>query len=276
MSLLLLLKTKKLKKTENRIVHTIVPFLLPVFLSLIWISLPLFNRPVVFPEEPVIAAKSLSQSLLRKSKEIHLEADQWLSLRSELIFLENINSLSKSDSFVLVVDLHDSIVALRIKGVNVLESNISSFRTSKGFTHLQKAGALPLWLSQPFRLIDAHATVQKLPYKIIQAPKDSVEANKLKFKNIVLEKQDVYCEYEFSRHLQLDVYQAEKRSPTDWRAALFRIFNYVDNAYFSSCIDILKLRWPVHRFHISLEIPYSDAQAIYRALPGNALAVVRM
>jgi hypothetical protein len=265
----------KSDKAKKRVAHALASFVAPVFLSLIWISLPLLKKPVILPDKPVAAAKALSAQIENKI-ETAQAAGEWLRLRNERIFLENILSLSKSDSFALVINLHDSIVALRIRGVNVLESSISSFRTSKGLTHLQKEGALPLWLSQPFRLIDAHATVPKFPYKVIQAPKDSLEANKLKLKNPVVEKQGVYCAYEFSRHLQLDVYQAEKRSPTDWRAALFRIFNYVDNAYFSSCIDILKLRWPVHRLHISLEIPYSDARAIYRALPGNALAVVRM
>ena len=262
-------------KPKRRIVHAAASFLAPVFLSLIWINLPLLKNPVILPDKPVVAAKALSAQI-ENEKETAQAAGEWLSLRDERIFLENIHSLAKSDSFALVINLYDSVVALHIRGVKVLESKISSFRTSKGLTHLQKAGALPLWLSQPFRLTDACATVQKSPYKVIQAPKDSVEARKLKSKNPVPEQRGVYCCYEFSRHLRLDVYQAEKPSPTDWRAAFFRIFNYIDNAYFSSCVDVLKLRWPAHRLHISLEIPYSDAQAIYRALPENALAVVRL
>ncbi|HNW59181.1 MAG TPA: hypothetical protein PKI62_05870 [bacterium] len=195
-------------------------------------------------------------------------ADQMASLRLEDTYTNLLLELAKKDSIMLVINLRDSLVNLMIKGVPVRKCPISSYAMSQAIPHVARRDSLHTWLFPPFQLLKETATIPKSPIRIMDAPKDTVEAEAMAGQEIPIENNDVHFTLQFNRNLSVRIEQEQPPSSTGERKKKFafdmeRIF-----AEARTTLKNLKSnKLPEHRLWIQLAVSREDAKAIYRAIP---------
>ncbi|MCK6560796.1 hypothetical protein HUU39_04290 [candidate division KSB1 bacterium] len=249
-------------------------FLLPLPLALFVLAVALPVRHLAFeaaPAKPAAVDSSNHQHLKEPEDEAEKQvlAEKRLALAIEEAFWQVRHQMSKSDSIGLVVNLSDSLIILEVKGVPMRQSRIVRYDRSDALDHLAAKGRLRQWLASPFILQRELATLPKAPIRIIEAPKDTIEAEQRKTE-IPIEDRDVHFTWEFDRNLTIVVEQEQTPS---WEGRLQKLWYETQRTWNTAAATVDSLaqrRLPEHRFWIALELNRDDAKAIYRALPQNA------
>jgi len=247
---------------------------LPLLLVLVFIViLPLTNTQHL-PVTENIAGDFISMD----PKSINQLADDALNNFSQKMVDLNIDEsylkahliMAKSDSINLSINLIDSTISLFIRGVNIRECKVNQFAMSHIFRHLKSRTDLFPWLAEPFVLQQEWSTLPKVPIKIRQAPKDTIEAQRYKSEVPTLKKMDVFFTLQFDRHLLIKINQ--QQSPTFVGALRKLLYRCISSfkAISSTLSSLSQLKKPQHLFWIELYINQNDANAIYHALPRNA------
>lgn len=211
-------------------------------------------------------ADSAIQQLLLKKKALELEQAYLLSRLS----------MAASDSVALAVDLTDSTAFLEIRGVPVRRCKITRFAVSGGLQRLRLRGETVTWLSTPFVVREAAASLPKAPIRVRQAPTDTIEAKEKAEGEIPIEKRDVYFTLHFDKNLSLTVAQTQRTSAIGW---LQRAQYVLARSWLTLTDDVgalVRLKRPAGRVHIRLQVSREDAKAIYRALPAQARVALRL
>jgi hypothetical protein len=136
--------------------------------------------------------------------------------------------------------------------------------------------ALLRWLSQPFVLKNAVATIVRVPFLVKNAPKDTIEANKSEATPTPRRTEDVYIVMNFERNLQLVIQQSELSEGED-KQRIDSLRNSFTKREIDRSIKALATRNRdaiVPRIVITL--PKSEAIILYRALPQRPKMVLRM
>ncbi|MDZ7268539.1 MAG: hypothetical protein ONB48_12445 [candidate division KSB1 bacterium] len=249
-------------------------FLLPLPLALFVLAVALPVRQLAFEAPPAKSAgeDSTSHQHLKEPEdeaEKQALAERRMALAIEEAFWQVRYQMSKSDSIGLVVNLSDSLVILEVKGVPLRQCRIIRYDRSDALDHLAAKGRLRQWLASPFILQRELATLPKAPIRIIEAPKDTIEAEQRKTE-IPIEDRDVHFTWEFDRNLTVVVEQEQTPS---WEGRLQKLWYETKRTWNTTAATIDSLtrrRLPEHRFWIALELNRDDAKAIYRALPKHA------
>lgn len=198
-------------------------------------------------------------------------------LKTEEAFLQAQLQMSKSDSIGLCINLRDSVIALKIRGVDVRSCKIEHFRSSHALRHLQATGAVLNWLSNSFTLQRDWSSIPKAPIRVKKAPKDTLEASQTKSEPYTeLGKNDVYLTLQFDRNLIVHIRQTQSPS---WRGRFWK-WIYSAKLKFYILENRIMALWqgqlPTNLRWIELEIAQNDAVAIYRALPQRAQLALRL
>ncbi len=247
-----------------RLLLLALPALLVVGVFILW---PLFLDPIPpDPSPPSRMAKATSPSRHDPSL-----AD----LAIEEAFFRNRLMMAKTDSVALAIDLVDSVVTLDIKGVPVRTCRIQSFSTSGALLRARRSPRLAGWLSRPFVLRREWGTIPKAPIKKVDAPKDTVEAEKLAAMTPPPDSGEVAFVLAFTRNLTVKVTQAEKLSGK----------GHVQKATMEAWhrgVSLLEEFSELRRqgrvsppLAVSMKLSRADAKAIYRALPRHAMLAFR-
>ncbi len=189
-------------------------------------------------------------------------------------FLKAKLKLAKADSISLFIDLNDSLVYLKFKGVYLMKSKISKINLNKG---LEK---LPIHLrdslfSGPMMVVTEVSSIEKFPIVVKKAPKDTTEASLMNSAPVLPRQSDVFVLFEFDSGLFIEISQQEEeliagrkayRKYKRGKTKLFRersaraLFNDENRGY---------------NYLIKIELPREDTRAIYRALPTKPQVIVR-
>lgn len=207
------------------------------------------------------ASTAMQQLLLKKN-----------ALEFEQAYLLSRLDMATSDSIGLGVDLTDSVATLEIRGVPVRRCKITRFTVPGG---LQRREAV-YWLSTPFELREAAASLPKAPIRVRKAPSDTIEAKEKAEPDIPIEKRDVYFILHFDKNLSLAVAQTQPTSAIGW---LHRVGYLLERGWLPVAEDLsalAHLKRPTARVHMRLEMSREDAKAIYRALPTHANLALRL
>ena len=191
-------------------------------------------------------------------------------------FWKNRLKMAKKDSITLAVDLPDSLISIDIKGVSVRACKILEYDISPVLRYAKEKGALNSWFADSFFLQDYWATLPKAPIKVKEAPADTNEAKEMVDATPPVEKQDVRFILQFNKNLIIQVDQTEAFIFTGWFEKHFRNLQFRLEKGFEFIYTMTKLKWPEPELRIKIKLSQSDAKAIFRALPENAEAVIRL
>ena len=182
-------------------------------------------------------------------------------------------NLASEDSMYLVLDLIDKIACIELKGVPLHKSKIFDFTVSNSIKMLHTQQLLQ-WIGQPFILKNAISTIARVPIAVVNAPKDTIEANS----NTVLPsapvREDVYLIMNFERNLQL-IIQQEEISEGNSRVDSLKM-SYKKREIDKTIKSLTTFKRELVKPQIVITLKKSDATILYRALPLKPKMVIRM
>lgn len=272
---------------KTKFIFLAVLILPPLLIFILSVVLPLWADPLSdFVEESAVAPAGRTEGTgeavaavpsVNSTSAHHAKLLARINaLEIEQAFLQSRLQLATSDSIGLSIDLSDSIACIEIKGVQVRRCKITGFDVSGGLQRWRARREATAWLSTPFVLRDAAATLPKAPIRVQEAPSDTIEAREKAEEEIDLEKRDVYFILHFDKKLSLAVAQTQQTSAVGW---LHRLGYLIERGWDSAYEDITALahlKLPAGRVQIRLEMSREDAKAIYRALPPRAELALRL
>ncbi|MBN2354638.1 hypothetical protein JXO59_00910 [candidate division KSB1 bacterium] len=251
----------------------IIFFLLPVLLvSILLIFLPVYEQM----KEQSLEIKSGDQKksgLLASSEKL---AAQMSSLQVEEAYLKSLYALRRKDSIMLSIDLHDSLLSILIKGIPARQCTIKEYRMSHAIPHIAARDTMHSWLYPPFKLQKEWATIPKAPIRIMDAPKDTIEANAMAGEEISIEKNDVHFTMQFNRGLTVVVEQLQTPS---WKGRWKKFIYDLERLHSQALKTIKELKQkqlPQHQLWIEVYISREDAKAVYRATPHSLEMALRL
>jgi hypothetical protein len=198
----------------------------------------------------------------------------FIELEKESIFLHNKLHLAKQDSIYLVLDMKDSTINLEIKGVTVRKNKIMESRMSKRFHLIDHENLVP-WLTKPFTLEKALATIPKAPIVVKQAPKDTVEAALMATKPEPPQTTAVFFTFYFDRNLVIEIDQNDPPDEEDYEQVKAYRKQRKEENYLSLWQKMNLVRHADQKMKIRLVVSEEDARSIYRAVPMNTHLILR-
>lgn len=277
---------KETRRRDNKArMIFIAAMLLPSLVAFaVTVLLPLARDPLdeYFPEPAsannhVVLASNQAVNGIAPANDPQLEEiiPRLNTLTIEQAFIQAREKTAALDSIALSIDITDSLACIELGGVQVRRCKIQNIRMTGKMQRLRQHPAAKAWLSTPFVLIDATASLPKIPLRVIEAPRDTAEAKARSDETIAVEKGDVYFTLYFDKYLSLTVSQYQRTSARGWPS---RINYWLKKGWNSARKDmqtLAHLNLPTTRLHIRLEMSREDATAIYRALPPNAQMALR-
>jgi len=249
------------------------------------VLLPLAEDPLAdyFQEPPAnnhiaLAANQTVSGIAAPAANDHQAEDLAPRIDAILIeqaFIKSRDKLVVGDSLALSIDLVDSVASIELAGVQVRRCKIERIKMTGMMQRLRQHGATATWLSTPFALNDATASLPKIPLRVIEAPRDTAEARARNDEVIAVEKGDVYFTLYFDKYLSVTISQSQQTSARGWPS---RINYWLKRGWASGRKDfktLAQFKLPSSRLHVRLEMSREDATAIYRALPANAQMALR-
>lgn len=222
--------------------------------------------------DPKVLNSSTAEESVSGSKE---ELLKLFELKKTETLLRSRYSLSTEDSIYLVLDLINKVARLEMKGVPLHDSKIEDVWVSNSI-RMFHSDALLHWISHPFVLKTAEATIVRVPFIVKVAPKDTIEANKSESLPSARKTEDVYIVMNFERNLQLVIQQSEKSEGED----KFRIDSlrksFVKRETDKSIKALSSFKRDAVVPKIVITLPKSEAIILYRALPQKPKMVLRM
>lgn len=191
-------------------------------------------------------------------------------------YLNAQDKMAASDSVGVCLNMRDSIVSLKIKGVEVRRIKIRASVISPFFKRANQE-ALYSSLSTPLVVTNMEATLPKDPLKVKVAPKDTTE-----FLATVQEKPDtsdfeaVFYKLTTDKNIQLIVAQAEDTVKTDRKAHFYFDFNdRLDHAK-ADMKAITSFKTPDYTPFIKIWVPKADAKIIFYAIPTRGMITLTL
>jgi hypothetical protein len=191
-------------------------------------------------------------------------------------YLNAQDRLAVSDSVGVCLNMRDSIVSLRIKGVEVRRIKIRACVVSPFFKRANQE-ALYSALATPLVVTNIDATLAKDPLKVKVAPKDTLE-----FQATAQEKPDtndfeaVFYKLETDKKIQLIVAQAEDTIKTDRKAHFYFDFNDRVTHAKADVKAITSLKTPDYTPFIKIWVPKSEAKIIFYAIPTRGMIALTL
>lgn len=249
-----------------------IPSLVILFI-LIW--------PFIYPEsfagtQKLPTGEQEKKSSLQSAEEIQSTPRVISETRLVEQYWKNRLELAKSDSIYLSIDLTDSVIMLEIKGVMLRSARIQNFNASRWIQYFRDRNLLAGWIQKPFTVTEESATIPKAPIRLVEAPRDTSEAQELLNMGIPEPDHNIRFRLECDRNLIVQINQAEAATV----GGHFRFFVFEFNRNLShissGILGLAGIKSLYPHMYISMEIPQADARAIYRALPPGAQIVLKL
>jgi len=217
------------------------------------------------------AAASVSLNDAQKEEVLRL-----IRTEKDRDFERNRLDLADQDSIYMVVNIPAHTIAIEIKGVQVRSVSIIRVEQDQKIPLISHEHLSP-WLAKPFVLKKYLATIPKIPIVIKQAPKDTIEAQKLSSKPLPPDSTIVLTSLFFDRNLVLELCQDGE--PVVRELAVVEAYKAKKMAYLPETKTLAKLLNPAaidQPLTIKLFVTAADARAIYRAIPSRTKLVLKL
>lgn len=196
-------------------------------------------------------------------------------LRKTEVLLHSRLTLANEDSMYLVLDLVNNTAILEMKGVSLHECHILHSEVSNAIKMYHTEDLLN-WMSEPFVVKHAEATIPKIEYVEKIAPKDSIEANKVPVEPATAKHGDVYIVMDFDRNLRLVISQSDEPDPEGKSLITAMRRKYQTTEVRRSLQSLIKFNREPVMPQITIVIPKTDATIFYKALPVRPKMILRM
>lgn len=196
------------------------------------------------------------------------------SLRKEKAFLLSRIEAARSDSIVLVLNLPDRIAQLELKGVTLYKVRIPEMHISRFFNSLCPEARNRIF-STPWKITRDEATIPKIPVMVKIAPRDTSEYTP-DIAPDTTNRDPVHFALETNFGFTFCFYEIIPDSlpgKAKYHAFMFR---QKWNTALAALSKLAMLKPPDYKPRIQIRIPRRDAKIIYRAIPKEALVIVRM
>lgn len=200
-----------------------------------------------------------------------------IELLKEKAWVESRVKMAASDSIGLSIDLEEHTIQMELKGVVVMKSKIRDYSTS-GFFKRMDGNVYFSMFGSPLTIRKFESSIEKNPFKVIQAPKSAEEAEKAATRKDSLPKENVFWTVKLDRDFELNIQGIDSISESQSKYRLGKGFEFKRDLknIMNSFQHIIKFKNPVYTPEILISIPENEAKAILRALPRNALVTIRI
>jgi hypothetical protein len=218
-------------------------------------------------KEPVTVSIDASQQT---------EVQKIIQLEKENNFEKNRLDLANQDSIYMIVDIPARKIAIEIKGVQVRTASILRVEMDQKLALFSHERLSP-WLSEPFNLKKHISTIPKIPIVVKDAPKDTIEAQKISTKPLPPDSSVVYTSLYFNKNLILEINQdalpQERELPKvqEYFAKTLEISPKVP-----AWTNLLNPGSTDQPLTIKIIVSAPDARAIYRAIPSRTNMVMKL
>ncbi|RPI02490.1 MAG: hypothetical protein EHM72_04025 [Calditrichaeota bacterium] len=244
-----------------------------LMVTVLLISFIIILPVVVYMRENKLLEKQKSQidslTTVSAAESMRDAAETLHALRFEDARLKAQIQLTRLDSIYLFINLVDSFVAIQIRGVTLRESKLSEFYVSSIFEHKRQSADIYEWMATPFVAHHSWSSFVKHPFKLKNAPKDTLEALQMKQDIMQPEPIDGYCRILFDRSILVKMNQIEKPSFDGRLLKLKYDFAFFYDMTKELLNALIHLESPPLRLTIDLHLPQNDIISMYRALPYN-------
>jgi protoporphyrinogen oxidase len=184
--------------------------------------------------------------------------------------------MASLDSVGMSIDLEQHVIQLELKGVVVMSSKIRDcsisgfFRKIDGNVYFETFGT-------PLTIKEFKSSIAKNKFKVVEAPKDTIEAQKAADAAALKEKEakkneTVYWTVKLDRGID-SIAEAQKKYEFGKGFEFERDLKNITNSF----QHILKFSKPTYTPEILISIPENEAKAILMALPKtNALITIKI
>ncbi len=199
-----------------------------------------------------------------------------MNLMKDKAWVDSRLKMASGDSIGLSIDLEDQLIQLELKGVVVMSIKIREYSTS-GFFKRMDGNVYFSMFGTPLTIQKFESSIEKNPFKVIQAPKSAEEAEAAIAVIDTLHK-EVFWTVKFDREFELNIQGIDSISESQSKYKLGKGFEFkrdLKNIY-NSFKQIVKFEKPTYTPEILIAIPENEAKAILRALPRNASVTIRI
>lgn len=200
----------------------------------------------------------------------------------EKAWLESRLKMADADSIGLSIDLEQRRIQLELKGVVVMTSKIRDCSTS-GFFRKLDGNVYFAMFGTPLTIQQFKSSIAKNPFKIVEAPKDTLAAQAAADEAAKKEKEErknenVFWTVKLNRGFDLDIQGIDSIAEAQKKYKFGQGFEFERNLknITSSFQHILKFTKPDYTPEILISIPGNEAKAILRALPRNAFVTIKI
>jgi len=198
----------------------------------------------------------------------------------EKAWLESRIKMAAGDSIGLSIDLEQHRIQLELKGVVILSSKIRDSSIS-GFFRKMDGSVYFKTFGTPLTIQQFKSSIAKNPFKIVQAPKDTIAAQAAAdaaAKKDSLADENVFWTVKLDRNFDLDIQGIDSIAEAQKKYEFGKGFEFERNLknITNSFQHILRFTKPSYTPEILISIPENEAKAILRALPTNALVTIRI
>jgi hypothetical protein len=202
----------------------------------------------------------------------HCAIPGYIDLIREKAFLGSQVRLADTDSIGLIINMHDSVIQLLIKGLPIRSVKIDEFDISPFFQRANQE-AIYSMLSSPMKITDMQATFMKDPVNVKIAPRDTSEAV-VDAKPDTTDFEAVFFTLNTDQNVRFFFEQQEDTVGADRRARFF--FDLKDRSKNAKATmkAVVRFNAPPYVPYIKISIPKAEAKIVYRAIPREGLIVL--
>jgi len=200
----------------------------------------------------------------------------------EKAWIESRLKMAAGDSIGLSIDLEQQRIQLELKGVVLLSSKIRDSSIS-GFFRKMDGNVYFTTFGTPLTIQQFKSSIAKNPFKVVQAPKDTIAAMAAidaaaKNEKEALKNENVFWTVKLDRNFDLDIQGIDSVAEAQKKYEFGKGFEFERNLknIANSFQHILRFTKPSYTPEILISIPENEAKAILRALPSNALVTIRI
>jgi hypothetical protein len=196
---------------------------------------------------------------------------QLIDLEIKKNFWKNKIKLAEQDQFNFFVDLSDSIVTLEISGIIAHSSTIINYDIANNLRILKQKENIVRMLRDPLHIIEEWASIKKDPIRVKDISGFEWNPDSLNFVPTEVDTEYVFIVFKCSKEITVMISQRAivgkipSYMTTDHQTKFENLVNRMINEGNFPFSDLIQKNW------IGIEIPRSDAIALFRAINDKSL-----
>jgi len=227
----------------------------------------------------ISAVRDRMNKELAKVEKSEMVNPELIGLMKDKALLESRLKMAADDSIGLTIDLSEKIIQLELNGLVVMKSKIRDYSAS-GFFKQMNANVYFDMFGTPLTITRIESSIEKNPFKVIQAPKDTIAAQQAAAaaKKDTLREENVFWTVRLDRDIELNIQGIDSISDSQSKYKLGQGFESKRDRQniLNAFKKIIKFEKPSYTPQILISIPENEAKTILHALPKRSLITIKI